>query len=747
MEYVEGIPIDQYCEQNQLTLKQSLVLFIKVCKAIQYAHQNLVVHCDIKPENILVNQDGEPKVMDFGISHLLNKTELDTDAPRMLTIQYASPEQISGGIISVSSDIYSLGTVLYKMLSGAVTLPINISSKDKVLDYIQSHNIAAVSEQASHSDIAYYKKAANLIDADLDAVVAKSLQAKTSDRYSSATDFVEDITRLLAQKPVQARPANWPHQSYLFVRRNALPVTLGLVLGVSVLSASATIWYQSTQVELQRDIAQQERDRAQTEQKKAQAVTTFITDMFRSIDPDKAQGNEVTVFDVLQSAIEELQDPEQSTLTEQPMVQAKIRNTIGDMFMRIGKLPEAIVQLELADRLHQANVGEDIAEHIKGLNALGNALSRAARQSERGPILESIAERAYEFYGKEHSITIGYALNLGGYYNDTGQHQRAIDIHIQVLEDAKQYLGEQSYLTVLALASLGNDYLQYGDVETSLNYFHQALAMAKEALGDKHTLVIYILERLVTIYNNNADKYDYELFKPFAEELLELTDTLLGQDHQDTHRAQYRYAELLSAEQRYTESLAMLNKSLQTLPALIGENHINVIDTKSLKAQTLSKLSKHQEAIALSLEVIEKMTEKYSADDQNTLFEQHKLASFYKASGDLSKAHEVLQLVLPKWQDFTAGTPADIKSKARSLYYLYMAFVEFELTNNQASNAIVSLQKAIAVARNNPEQSYPSLGANIRQLITLIEQHTPTISTQDYIEYLAVVELKATEVE
>lgn len=741
MEYVEGIPIDQYCEQNQLTLKQSLRLFIKVCEAIQYAHQNLVVHCDIKPENILVNQDGEPKVMDFGISHLLNKTELDTDTPRMLTIQYASPEQISGGIISVSSDIYALGAVLYKMLSGAGTFPASISNKDQVLDYIHSQKVVALSEQVSHRELAYYKNMANVIGLDLDAIVAKALQAKSSDRYSSASDFAEDITRLLTQKPVQARPANWPHRSYLFVRRNALSVTLGAVLGVSVLSASATIWYQSTQVELQRDIAQQERDSAQTEQKKAQAVTNFIIDMFKSIDPDKAQGNEVTVYDVLQSAIEKLKDPEQSTLTEQPMVIAKIRHTIGDMFMRIGKMPEAIEQLELADRLHQANTGEDIGAHISTLNALSNAYSRVDRHSDRGPILEAIAERAYELYGKEHIRTIGYALNLGGYYNDTGQHQRAIDTHLLVLEDAKRYLGEQSYVTVLALASLGNNYLQYGDTESALSYFLEALALAKEALGDKHTLVIYILERLVTIYINEDA---YELSKPFAEELFALTDTLLGQNHQDTHRAQYLYAKLLSAEQRYTECLEILNKSLQTLPALIGEDHINVINTKSFKAETLLKLSLHQEAIALSLEVIEKMTEKYGADNDETLFEHHKLASVYKASGDLTKAHEVLRLVLPKWQGFTANTPSDIESKARSLYYLHMELFAFELTNNQALTAISSLQKAIEVARKNPEQNYPSLAANIRQLISLIEEHMPTISTQDYVDYLQAVELKAT---
>jgi serine/threonine-protein kinase len=722
MEYVEGIPIDQYCEKHQLTLKQRLGLFIKVCGAIQYAHQNLVVHCDLKPANILVNQDGEPKVMDFGISHLLNKTELNSDAPRLLTIQYASPEQISGGTISVSSDIYSLGAVLYKMLTGSITFPVDATNKEKILDYILAQQVTSPSEKASNNPVSYYQNTAQLIDADLDAIVTKAIQASSSNRYSSAADFAEDITRKLEQHPVLARSTSWHHHSYLFFRRNALSSVMGMVLCLSLISASAAIWYQSTQVKHQRDIAQQERDTAHIEQQKSQAVTKFITDMFYSVDPDKTLGNEVTVLNVLELATEKLNTPKQSELAEQPIVLAEIRRTIGNIYWQIGKLKEAIEQLEMANALYQEYPDQDIEAHITTLNALSNAYSRADRQSDRRIILETIVAQAKEAYGEQNERTIGYTLNLGGYYNDSGQHQKAIDTHLQVLEDAKKYLGERSKMTVLAMASLGNDYLQYGDNEESLNFFNQALSLAKETLGDKHTLVIYILERLITIHHEQSE---FDISKPFVEELMALTDSILGPDHQDSHRAKYRYGQVLSSEERYAECLEILNQSLKTLPGIIGENHISVIETKTFKAQTLSKLSLHNEAILLLLEVIEDMTTKYGELDENTLSRHHSLGSIYKASGDLDKAREIYTSALQKWQRFTKNTPSDIKVKSEALYFLYTELSALDLTKNQPLSAIKHLKQAIQVSQIHTEQNYPNLAKHIQLLNTLVQQHAP----------------------
>jgi len=737
MEFVEGIPIDQYCAQHQLGVKQRLKLFAKVCDAIQFAHQNLVVHCDIKPENILVNQDGEPKVMDFGISHLLTKTEFNSSLPRLLTIQYASPEQISGDAISVSSDIYSLGAVLYKMLTGSIVFKEQSLSKEEVLAYIHSHSIACASERAKTNANIFYKNSAKSISADLDAIVAKALHSKSKNRYSSAADFAEDIERLLKQYPVQAYATGWMHKTTLFLQRNALASALGFVLTLSVISASAAIWYQSEQVKQQRDIAQQERDTARTEEQKAQAVSDFITDMFRRLEPDSAKGSEVTVLDVLASAKDKLSDPEQSALAQQPMVLAKLRYTIGDMYWQIGNIPEAIDQLEKAAAIYNNHPDQDIRTHLSTLNALNSAYSRADLPEKRGEILESVVAQALALYGEQHRHTIGYKLNLGGYYSDIGEVKKAIDLHLQVLKDAKRYLGEQHALTPLALASLGNDYLRYGDNEAAIDYFKQALSVAKEHLGNKHTIVIYVLERLSHYYTEIGE---FELSKPYTEELFALTTELLGSDHQDSHRAQFMYAKILSFEERFEESLGILNKSLQALPAIVGKNHVDIINTKSFKSETLSNMLQHDEALLLAQEAIDGMAAKYGELSPNTLYEYHKLARRDLAAGTQDKAYVIYRSVLTKWQSFDTTTPYDVNAKNSSLYFLHTQLSDYAQTNQKPLDAINSLKQAIVVTQLYPEIDYPDLSQNIRLLIDLMQTQTPNDSAQEYLEYLDKVE-------
>ncbi|WP_342805695.1 serine/threonine-protein kinase [Alteromonas sp. M12] len=742
MEYVEGLPIDQYCEQHRLSVKQRLKLFVKVCEAIQYAHQNLVVHCDIKPENILVNQDGEPKVMDFGISYLLTQREMNSSGPRLLTIQYASPEQILGEAISVSSDIYSLGAVLYKILTGSIVSQQQNLSKEEVLAYIQSQALTRASVRAKNNENDFYKNTASSISTDLDAIVDKALQGKSQDRYSSAADFAADIARFLNQYPVRAHAIGWMHRTSLFLQRNAIASAMGFGLSISLITASAAIWYQSEQVKQQRDIAQQERDTAQTEQQKAQAVTDFITEMFKGIDPDRAQGNEVTVFDMVESAKEKLSNPEQTKLAQQPMVLAQLRYVIGEMYWQIGKIQEATEQLQMADAIYNQYPAQDIELHISTLNALNSAYSRADLPEKRGEILESIVAQARTLYGEHHRHTIGYTLNLGGYYSDTGEVEKAIDMHLQVLEDAKQYLGEKHLMVVLALASLGNNYLRYGDNEASIDYFKQALSLAKASLGSKHTLVIYVLERLSFHY---IEKDRFNLSKPYTEELLSLTTEMLGLEHQDTHRAQFLNAKILSSEGYFAETLEILNHSLQTLPAIVGANHIDIINTKSFKAETLSNLSMHQEAILLAQEAIDGMADKYGELSPNTLYEYHKLALRYLAADAQDEAQHLYRLVLTKWHNFDAKTPYDVTAKNGSLYFLHTQFSDFERSNNLPIDAINSLKRAIDVTQRHPEQDYPDLSQNIRLLISLMQTQMPNDSAQEYVEYLHKVESTASD--
>lgn len=258
MELVEGEPLDEYARERKLGLRQRLQLFLKVCGAVRYAHQHLVVHRDLKPSNILVNKEGEPKLLDFGIAKLLSPDgeAVTLTATRMMTPQYASPEQLMGHAITTSTDVYSLGAVLYSQLTGAPP-------------YGDTDTIHGMAEAVSHKDperpstVMRKDRSEGLSRAlrrseavDLDNIVFKALAKDPAQRYASVDELAGDVRRFLNGEPVLARPQSFPYRAGKFVRRHgwavaATAVTVG-ALGVGL---AATLW--------QARIAHQQRARAE----------------------------------------------------------------------------------------------------------------------------------------------------------------------------------------------------------------------------------------------------------------------------------------------------------------------------------------------------------------------------------------------------------------------------------------------------------------------------------------------------
>ena len=211
MEYVAGQEIDRYCDSKTLDLKSRLRLILEVAAAVQYAHENLVVHRDLKPGNILVGKDGEPKLLDFGIAKVLDPMSgpgCFTASTRVLTPEYASPEQVRGDAITTASDIYSLGAVLYRLLTGRPPHAVeNLGPLDAALKISQQ-------EASIPSDV----------PADVGAILQKALHTDPGRRYRSADEFSNDIQRYLDGKPVLAVPDSVGYKAAKFLRRHWIPV-------------------------------------------------------------------------------------------------------------------------------------------------------------------------------------------------------------------------------------------------------------------------------------------------------------------------------------------------------------------------------------------------------------------------------------------------------------------------------------------------------------------------------------------
>lgn len=439
LEYIEGIPIDQYCDQQRLSTSQRLELLVKVCAAVQYAHQNLVVHRDIKPSNILVTQRGEPKLLDFGIAKMLNPNLLPhtvehtrTDV-RPMTPQYASPEQLLGQPVTTVSDVYSLGVLLYKLLTGRLPFAISRfrpSELDRVLAGTEpTPPSEAVGELLGDWDSGSLRSPELIASArgtqpavlkrqlvgDLDTMAMMALRREPSRRYASADQLAEDLSLHLRGLPVRARRDTFAYRMGKFLRRNRISVGLTAgVCGLLVLFA-VTVFMQSLQIA-------RERDRATLERDKAQQVADFMVDLFHVADPSELRGNTVTVREVLdRGALNvglELQD--------QPEIQAALMHTIGRVYARLGLYDPAAELLRNALEIRQRRLeaSTDVAASAYELARLCMARGEYGEAVEQARFA---VQQQTEALGWRHRETQASVLLLGHLYRNLGRFEESVE--------------------------------------------------------------------------------------------------------------------------------------------------------------------------------------------------------------------------------------------------------------------------------------------------------------------------------
>ena len=265
MEYANGLPIQRYCEQNSLSIRQRIELFKSVCAAVRFAHQNLVVHRDLKPDNILVLEDGTPKLLDFGTAKLLTPADVlvDTEFTRQgyhsYTPQYASPEQVLGQSISTASDIYSLGVLLYVLTTGVPPYELKEFTTAELVRVVCGQQPPRPSQKA----------APGTLDSDIDAIVLKALRKEPEQRYASVDQLIADLDAYLDGRPVAAHQGNFRYRAGKFARRNKLAFAGTAVLSVAILAGIAGVLWQSR-------IANAERRRAEARAEDLRAISNSL---------------------------------------------------------------------------------------------------------------------------------------------------------------------------------------------------------------------------------------------------------------------------------------------------------------------------------------------------------------------------------------------------------------------------------------------------------------------------------------
>ncbi len=359
MEFIDGESITEYAALHNLDLNARLDLFLKVCSAVAYAHRNLIVHRDIKPGNILVTADGEPKLLDFGLAKLVDDGLASDDtqtqtAFRALTPAYASPEQLKGETLSTSSDIYSLGVVFYELIAGQRPFYFEGKSIDQIIRSVTGSAPVSPSQTEESRTLEW----ASRLRGDLDNVALKALRSEPDQRYASVDQFATDIDRHLKGLPISARPQTFRYRSTKFLSRHKFVAAAASIVMLTLAAGVGATVYEARQTERQRV--------------KAEAVNAFLQTMLNYSDPStglsEQNGKETTVKDVLNEASKRL---ETTDLSGQPDIKAELLRIVGASYLSQGQYDLADKNLTAALALQRQLYGDGSTEILQTLVELG----------------------------------------------------------------------------------------------------------------------------------------------------------------------------------------------------------------------------------------------------------------------------------------------------------------------------------------------------------------------------------------
>src|ERR1019366_789103 len=615
MELVRGIKITDYCDQNNLSTRERLDLFIQVCLAIQHAHQKGVIHRDIKPSNILVTvNDGVPvpKVIDFGIARatqgrLTDKTLFTAFEQFIGTPAYMSPEQavMTSLDIDTRSDIYSLGVLLYELLTGKTPFDAKAllqsgldAMRRTILEVEPPKPSARLSTMldAERATTAIQRQTEppnliHLVRGDLDWIVMKCLEKDRTRRYETANAVAMDLRRHLSCEPVLACPPSRLYEFQKTVRRHkfgfAAAAALFTVLAVGVLVSAR----EAARANRESHRALQAEAVAKERLAESQAVSKFMMGVFQSPDP-KRDGRTITVAETLDRAVTNLD----RDLAAQPALRAQLQATLGRTYNALGLYREAIPLEEKVRDYYLKNLGVENTNTLSAMNILALSYETTGRVDEAFKLREQVLAFRRKVLGPEHPDTLRAMSSLADSYHSTDHEDEAIKLREQVLALRRKVLGPEHPDTLWAMGSLAVSYATVGRKDEALKLREQELALDRKVLGPEHPDTLWAMHMLSNSYGI-AGRKDEEL--KLREQVLALRRKVLGPEHPDTLMAMGSLASSYNDAGRKEEALKLREQVLALFRKVLGPEHLDTLRAMNNLADAYIAADRKDEALKL----------------------------------------------------------------------------------------------------------------------------------------------------
>jgi serine/threonine-protein kinase len=556
MEYVEGVPITEHCDRRELDALDRLRLIRRVAEGVRYAHRQAVIHRDLKPSNILVTNEGDVKIVDFGIAKQLERDGESDDTRtglRMLTPAYAAPEQLASGPIGTYSDVYALGVVSYQLLTGRLPFALDGSTMAEASTIVGHGHPAPPSVNAGASLTRHLR-------GDVDVLLATAMHPDVDRRYRDMDAFIRDIDHLLAEEPLEARPDSLRYRAGKFVRRNASAVTM-------VLAASAAIVALVTFYTIR---LREARDTALGETARLEAVQRFTQNLFEGGDASAAPPETLRVLALLDRGVQEAR-----SVNADPRTQGELFFTLGGIYQKLGRLERADSLMQAGLERRRATGGMRDSRTADGLVAIALLRMDQARYADAERSVRDAMEIHAERNPPAHPSHALDRVALGRILEAKGDYPVALGVlHEAVRLHAARDTTSADY--VAAATALANTHFYAGNYDAADSLNRRLLALDRQRHGPRHPSVA---EDLINLGATEFERGKYREAEAFYREALGITRSWYGETHPATAANLTMLGRALVRAERWEEATASLEQALAIRERVFGMNHPSVAST------------------------------------------------------------------------------------------------------------------------------------------------------------------------